>query len=171
MRHPITGTRGGPFSQTHPIVLSMTRGVVGADCSLEFEQDQPRESKYQEIREKFSSPDFQTKETLRLILVRMTMVVNEMRAREKDPNAAAFTSPATLPEATDHRTHQRLAGKLPTLGGALRPLAHHLWRVLSYCLLHDRLTEGCAIAFKRIIENVCAPLRLGWCYQGRMPLG
>jgi len=84
------GDPGLPLSEIHPIVLSM-RGVVGADRSLKFEQDQPRESKYQEIREKFSSPDFQTKETLRLILVQMTMVINDMRARENDPNAAAFT--------------------------------------------------------------------------------
>jgi hypothetical protein len=46
----------------------------------------------------------------------------------------------------DRGTHQRLAGKLPTLGRALRPLANDLWRVLSHRLLHDRLTEGCAIA-------------------------
>jgi len=84
------GDPGLPFSEIHPIVLSMTGVVVGADRSLEFEQDQPRESKYQEIREKFSSPDFQTKETLRLILVQMTMVINDMRARENDPNATAF---------------------------------------------------------------------------------
>ena len=45
----------------------------------------------------------------------------------------------------DRGTHQRLAGKLPAIGRALRPLAHDLWRVLSHRLLHDRLTEGCAI--------------------------
>jgi hypothetical protein len=84
------GDAGLPLSAIHPIALNMTGVVVGADRSLEFEQDQPRESKYQEIREKFSSPDFQTKETLRLILVQMTMVINDMRARENDPNAAAF---------------------------------------------------------------------------------
>jgi serine/threonine protein kinase len=36
-----------------------------------------------------------------------------------------------------------------TFGRALRPIARNLWRVLSYRLLHDRLTEGCAIAFRR----------------------
>src|SRR5260370_259041 len=50
----------------------------------------------------------------------------------------------------DRGAHQRLAGKLPALGRALRPLAHDLWRLLSYCLLHDRLTEGCAIASRGI---------------------
>ena len=84
------GGPGLPFSEIHPIVLSMRGVVVGADRSLEFEQDQPIESKYQEILEKFSSPDFQTEETLRLILVQMTMVINDMRARENEPNAAAF---------------------------------------------------------------------------------
>ena len=84
------GGPGLPFSEIHPIVLSMRGVVVGADRSQEFEQDQPIESKYQEILEKFSSPDFQTEETLRLILVQMTMVINDMRARENEPNAAAF---------------------------------------------------------------------------------
>jgi hypothetical protein len=32
------------------------------------------------------------------------------------------------------------------LGSALRSLAHNLSRLFSYCLLHDRLTKGCAIA-------------------------
>jgi hypothetical protein len=39
--------------------------------------------------------------------------------------------------------------KFPTFGGALRPIAQNLWRVLSYRLLHDRLTEGCTIASRR----------------------
>jgi hypothetical protein len=38
--------------------------------------------------------------------------------------------------------------KLPTLGRTIRPFAHNLRCVLSYRLLHDRLTEGCAIAFR-----------------------
>src|ERR1700676_3461839 len=50
----------------------------------------------------------------------------------------------------DRGTHQRLAGKLPAIGRALRPLAHDLWRVLSHRLLHDRLTEGCAIASRHL---------------------
>src|ERR1700739_1433761 len=36
--------------------------------------------------------------------------------------------------------------KFATFGRALRPIAQNLGRVLSYRLLHDRLTEGCAIA-------------------------
>jgi hypothetical protein len=56
------------------------------------------------------------------------------------------TSLATLPAALDRGTHQCLAEKLPTLGRALRPFAHDLWCFFSYRLLHDRLTEGCAIA-------------------------
>src|SRR5437899_3059736 len=59
---------------------------------------------------------------------------------------ARWPSAAAVPTSLDRRTHQRLARKLPPLGGALRPLAHDLSRVLSYRLLHDRLTEGCAIA-------------------------
>jgi hypothetical protein len=65
---------------------------------------------------------------------------------EKSARNPGWSSAAALSEVMDHRTHQRLARKLPTLGGALRPLAHNLWRVLSYRLLHDRLTEGCATA-------------------------
>src|SRR5260370_40628591 len=53
---------------------------------------------------------------------------------------------AAVSATLDCRTHHRLAGKLPALGRALRPLAPNLPGVLSYCLLHDRLTEGCAIA-------------------------
>ena len=56
------------------------------------------------------------------------------------------TSLATLPAAMDRGTHSCLAGKLPTLGCTLRPFAHDLWCLFSYRLLHDRLTEGCAIA-------------------------
>jgi hypothetical protein len=37
------------------------------------------------------------------------------------------TSLATLPAALDRGTHQCLAGKLPTLSRALRPLARDLW--------------------------------------------
>jgi hypothetical protein len=44
------------------------------------------------------------------------------------------------------RTHDRLARQLPTLGSTLRPFAQDLWRVFSYRLFHDRLTEGYAIA-------------------------
>ena len=50
----------------------------------------------------------------------------------------------------DRGAHQRLAGKLSTLGRAIRSLAYNLWRVLSYRLLHDRLTEGCAIASSKV---------------------
>src|SRR6267142_3098135 len=60
------------------------------------------------------------------------------------------TSLATLQAAMDRGTHQCLAGKLPTPGGALRSLSHDLWRVLSYRLLHDRLTKGCAIASSQL---------------------
>jgi hypothetical protein len=64
----------------------------------------------------------------------------------QEPGDARWPSTAAVPASLDRRTHQRLARKLPPLGGALRPLAHDLSRVLSYRLLHDRLTEGCAIA-------------------------
>src|SRR6266436_6709554 len=63
---------------------------------------------------------------------------------------ARWPSAAAVPASLDRRTHQRLARKLPPLGGALRPLAHDISRVLSYRLLHDRLTEGCAIASTQI---------------------
>src|SRR5258708_6195886 len=56
----------------------------------------------------------------------------------------------------DRRTHQRVAWELSALGRALRPLAHHLWRVLSYRLLHDRLTQGCAIASSRLECRILA---------------
>ena len=71
------------------------------------------------------------------------------RAASRQPQEtgdARWPSTAAVPASLDRRTHQRLARKLPPLGGALRPLAHDLSRVLSYRLLHDRLTEGCAIA-------------------------
>jgi len=42
---------------------------------------------------------------------------------------------------------------LPSFGGALRSLAHNLSRVLSYRLLHDRSTEGCAIASSNILKG------------------
>src|SRR5271169_3489000 len=42
----------------------------------------------------------------------------------------------------------------------LRSLSHDLWRVLSYRLLHDRLTEGCAIASNEV--EVQASDRPGW---------
>ena len=54
----------------------------------------------------------------------------------------------------DRGAHQRLARKLPTLGRTIRPLARDLWRVLSYRLLHDRLTKGCAIG-SRIFLALC----------------
>src|ERR1700686_4053541 len=62
----------------------------------------------------------------------------------------------------DRGAHQRLAGKLSTLGRAIRPLAHNLWRVLSYRLLHDRLTEGCAIASSNKWANQ-VPTASGFC--------
>ncbi len=63
---------------------------------------------------------------------------------------ARWPSAAAVPASLDRRTHQRLARKLPPLGGALRSIAHDLSRVFSYRLLHDRLTEGCAIASKHL---------------------
>src|ERR1700674_993711 len=46
-----------------------------------------------------------------------------------------------------HRSaHQRVAGELPMLGRALRPLPRDLPGVLSYRLLYDRPAKGCAIA-------------------------
>src|SRR5216683_417868 len=66
---------------------------------------------------------------------------------------ARWPSAAAVPASLDRRTHQRLARKLPPLGGALRPLAHDISRVLSYRLLHDRLTEGCAIASKHLLAR------------------
>ena len=68
------------------------------------------------------------------------------KKQSRSARDAGWPSLAALPAAMDRGTHQRLAGKLPALGCALRPFAHNLWRVLSYRLLHDRLTEGCAIA-------------------------
>src|SRR5579863_9228850 len=59
---------------------------------------------------------------------------------------AGWPSAAPVPKTLGDRTHDRLARKLPALGSTLRPFAEDLWCVLSYCLLHDRLTEGCAIA-------------------------
>src|SRR5271169_6633308 len=59
---------------------------------------------------------------------------------------AGWPSAAALQETMDRRTYQRLGREFSTPGGALRSLSHDLWRVLSYRLLHDRLTEGCAIA-------------------------
>src|SRR5881628_3701180 len=49
--------------------------------------------------------------------------------------------------------HHRLARQLPPTGGALRPLADGLSRVLSYRLLHDHLTEGFEIACKDFIAG------------------
>ena len=72
----------------------------------------------------------------------------DLSAQEKSHSTrdAGWPSLASLQKAMDCRTDQRLARKLPTLGRALRPFAHDLWRFFSYRLLHDRLTEGCAIA-------------------------
>jgi len=72
------------------------------------------------------------------------------------------TSLATLQAAIDRGTHQCLAGKLPTLGRALRPFAHDLWCLFSYRLLHDRLTEGCAIA-SSLVAPRCGPNLHGFC--------
>ena len=63
---------------------------------------------------------------------------------------AGWPSAAALQETMDRRTHQRLAREFSPSGGALRSLSHDLWRVLSYRLLHDRLTEGCAIASREV---------------------
>ena len=79
-----------PSMEILPIVLSTRAVVVEADRSLKFEQDQPRKSKYSEILEKLHSPDFQTEEILRQILVQMTLVIIDMKSRENDPNAAVF---------------------------------------------------------------------------------
>ena len=68
---------------------------------------------------------------------------------QKEPRSAGDagrSSPEALQKAMDSGAHQRLAGKLPTLGRAIRPFAHDLWRILSYRLLYDRSTKGCAIA-------------------------
>ena len=72
----------------------------------------------------------------------------DLPAQEKSHSTrdAGWPSLASLQKAMDCRTDQRLARKLPTLGRAIRPFAHNLRCVLSYRLLHDRLTEGCAIA-------------------------
>ena len=59
---------------------------------------------------------------------------------------AGWPGAAPVPAALGRRTHHRLARQFPPPGCALRPLAQDLWRVLSYRLLHDSLTEGCAIA-------------------------
>jgi hypothetical protein len=59
---------------------------------------------------------------------------------------AGWPSATPVPKTLGDRTHDRLARKLPALGSTLRPFAEDLCCVLSYCLLHDRLTEGCAIA-------------------------
>src|SRR5207244_12901193 len=56
---------------------------------------------------------------------------------------------------------------------ALRPLAHDLSRVLSYRLLHDRLTEGCAIASSTIPSSpprsASIPLSTSNCCINRRP--
>src|SRR6266403_3306870 len=57
-----------------------------------------------------------------------------------------WTSTATLSKTLENRAHLRVARQLPASGGSLRPLAHDLQRILSYRLLHDRLTEGFEIA-------------------------
>ncbi|MHB8413462.1 MAG: tyrosine-type recombinase/integrase [Candidatus Acidiferrales bacterium] len=63
-----------------------------------------------------------------------------------------------------------MARKLPAPGRALRPLAHHLWRLLSYRLLHDRLTEGCAIASRHthgtLLYEQGTPLRVAQAQLG-----
>src|SRR5271170_3904249 len=64
---------------------------------------------------------------------------------------AGWSRTAALQKALDRGTDQRLARELPALGRALRPLARNLRRVLSHRLLHDRLTEGCAIASSLIL--------------------
>ena len=47
-----------------------------------------------------------------------------------------------LQAAMECGTHDRMARQLSPAGGTLRPLAYRLSSVLSYRLLHDRLTEG-----------------------------
>src|SRR6266478_7280067 len=77
---------------------------------------------------------------------------------QKEPRSAGDagrSSPEALQKAMDSGAHQRLAGKLPTLGRAIRPFAHDLWRILSYRLLYDRSTKGCAIASRWTDRNAC----------------
>src|ERR1700674_4532247 len=59
---------------------------------------------------------------------------------------SAWPSAAPIPKTLGSRTHDRLARQLPALGSTLRAFAQDLWCVFSHRLLHDRLTEGCAIA-------------------------
>jgi hypothetical protein len=73
--------------------------------------------------------------------------------QSKETGDTRRPSAAALPEAMDYRTHQRLARQLPALGRPLRPLAHDLWRFLSYRLLHDCLAESCAIACSQIEDG------------------
>lgn len=79
-----------PSSGIFPIVLDTRAVVVGADRSLTFEQDQPREANYSEILEKLQCPDFETKEILRAILGQMMLIIIDMKAHENDPNAAFY---------------------------------------------------------------------------------
>ncbi len=56
------------------------------------------------------------------------------------------TGAALLQTAVDHWAEHRLVGQLPPLGATIRLVALHLPRILSYRVLHDRLTEGFEIA-------------------------
>jgi hypothetical protein len=90
----------------------------------------------------------------------------DLPAQEESRSAGnpGWTSLATLPAAMDRGTHQCLVGELPTFGRALRPFADNLWCFFSYRLLHDRLTEGCAIASRTVwrISWSDAWLRVCW---------
>jgi hypothetical protein len=79
----------------------------------------------------------------------------DLPAQEESRSAGnpGWTSLATLPAAMDRGTHQCLVGELPTFGRALRPFADNLWCFFSYRLLHDRLTESCAIASRRFVGS------------------
>ena len=59
---------------------------------------------------------------------------------------AGWSCAAPLPASLDCRAHLRLDRQLSPTDGALGSFPHHLQCVFPYRLLHDRLTEGCAIA-------------------------
>ena len=71
----------------------------------------------------------------------------ELRRRGIQPIVPHRKGRCKLP-LQDGRAHDRLAGQLPALDGALRSLADNLSWLLSYRLLHDLLTEGFEIAFR-----------------------
>jgi transposase len=106
-------------------------------------------ARWQDLPEEFPSPstcwrrrDWEEQEVWLEI---WRAFLGELNERQQLNGSEAFWdgsfAPA-LPAALDRGTYFRLARQLPPPGRPLRPLAHDVWGVLPYRLLHDRLAES-----------------------------